>query len=107
MNKEKLKYKIKEYFNFKDYRLIKFEDNNKEKLFYCVPIYTDKNKFKFVIGIQIKSYKSVDKYFSDFAKELSAFGTQIELYELEQLTQEVSKAELKNVKKSNTSTFFI
>ncbi|AKC64120.1 sensor histidine kinase [Clostridium sporogenes] len=96
LNKEKLKYKIKEYFNFKDYRLIKFEDNNKEKLFYCVPIYTDKNKFKFVIGIQIKSYKSVDKYFSDFAKELSALlATQIELYELEQLTQEVSKAELK------------
>ncbi|EJP6472204.1 histidine kinase [Clostridium botulinum] len=96
LNKEKLKYKIKEYFNFKDYKLIKFEDNNKEKLFYCIPIYTDKDKFKFVIGIQVKSYKSVDKYFSDFAKELSALlATQIELYELDQLAQEVSKAELK------------
>ncbi|NFS03174.1 histidine kinase [Clostridium botulinum] len=93
LNKEKLKYRVKEYFDFKDYKLIKFEDNNKQKLFYCIPIYTDKNKFKFVIGIQVKSYKSIDKYFSDFAKELSALlATQIELYEL---AQEVSKAELK------------
>lgn len=72
MNKENLRCTIKEYFNFKDYKLIKFEDDSKEKLFYCIPICTDKDKFKFVIGIQIKSYKSVDKYFSDFAKELSA-----------------------------------
>ncbi len=96
MNKENLRCTIKEYFNFKDYKLIKFEDDSKEKLFYCIPICTDKDKFKFVIGIQIKSYKSVDKYFSDFAKELSALlATQIELYELDQLAQEVSKAELK------------
>ncbi|AUN19206.1 histidine kinase [Clostridium botulinum] len=96
LNKEKLKYRVKEYFDFKDYKLIKFEDNNKQKLFYCIPIYTDKHKFKFVIGIQVKSYKSIDKYFSDFAKELSALlATQIELYELDQLAQEVSKAELK------------
>ncbi|WP_251861995.1 LytS/YhcK type 5TM receptor domain-containing protein [Clostridium sp. Marseille-Q2269] len=96
IDKEKLRDKINEYFNIKDYKLIKFQYNNKDKLFYCIPIYTEKDKFKFIIGIEIKSYKSVDKYFSDFANELTALlATQIELYELDQLAQEVSKAELK------------
>ncbi|WP_409069010.1 LytS/YhcK type 5TM receptor domain-containing protein [Clostridium sp. FAM 1755] len=96
VNKEKLREKINEYFRFKGYRLIKFQDYNQEKLFYCIPIFTDNNIFKFVIGIQIKSYKSVDRYFSNFAKELSALlATQMELYELDQLAQEVSKAEFK------------
>ncbi|MDS1005360.1 LytS/YhcK type 5TM receptor domain-containing protein [Clostridium sporogenes] len=96
VNKERLREKINEYFRFKGYRLIKFQDNNQEKLFYCIPICTDNSIFKFVIGIQIKSYKSVDRYFSNFAKELSALlATQMELYELDQLAQEVSKAELK------------
>ncbi|MGO5091570.1 LytS/YhcK type 5TM receptor domain-containing protein [Clostridium sp. LCP25S3_F10] len=96
VNKERLRERINEYFRFKGYRLIKFQDNNQEKLFYCIPICTDNSIFKFVIGIQIKSYKSVDRYFSNFAKELSALlATQMELYELDQLAQEVSKAELK------------
>ncbi|ENK1244990.1 histidine kinase [Clostridium botulinum] len=96
VNKERLRERINEYFRFKGYRLIKFQDYNQEKLFYCIPIFTDNNIFKFVIGIQIKSYKSVDRYFSNFAKELSALlATQMELYELDQLAQEVSKAELK------------
>lgn len=96
VNKEKLREKVNEYFEVKEYRLIKFKDNNQEKLFYCIPICTDNSVFKFAIGVEIKSYKSVDRYFSDFAKELSALlATQIELYELDQLAQEVSKAELK------------
>ncbi len=96
VNKEILREKINEYFRFKGYRLIKFQDYNQEKLFYCIPIFTDNSIFKFVIGIQIKSYKNVDRYFSNFAKELSALlATQMELYELDQLAQEVSKAELK------------
>ncbi|EJO5347667.1 histidine kinase [Clostridium botulinum] len=95
-DKERLKCEINEYLNFKDYRLINFQEDNKERVFYCIPIYTDKDKFKFVIGIKIKAYKNVDKYFINFAKELSSLlATQIELYELDQLAQEVSKAELK------------
>lgn len=76
-------------------RLIEFNYEGKLNCFLCYPIHND-GSFEGVIALRLLSKKHADKYTSSFLKELcELLATQIQLYKLSKLAQEVTLAELK------------
>jgi len=89
--------KLLDYYRNPDFRTMEFMKSDKKILYYCVPIYSIDYTFEGVIGLQLKTVKSLgDDYFKDFAKELSELlSNQLEIYKLNLLAQKASVAEFK------------
>ncbi|MHC1720525.1 MAG: LytS/YhcK type 5TM receptor domain-containing protein [Clostridiaceae bacterium] len=89
--------KLLDYYKNPDFRKMEFSAGERKILYYCVPIYSIDQTFEGVIGLQLKSTKSIgDDYFRDFAKELSELlSNQMEIYKLNLLAQKASVAEFK------------
>ncbi|MBV7276277.1 histidine kinase [Clostridiaceae bacterium UIB06] len=96
IEEDKLKNKLGIYYNNPDYSIVKFFSDNKPVFFVCVPFLISRGGFEGVLGLKVKSERNIDSYFWQFAKELSdLLSTQIELYKLNKLAEEASKAEFK------------
>jgi len=89
--------KLLDYYKDPDFRTMEFVKGDKKIMYYCVPIYSIDYTFEGVIGLQLKSNKSIgNDYFKDFAKELSELlSNQLEIYKLNLLAQKASVAEFK------------
>lgn len=96
ISEDELKHNLETYYECPDYSVIKFTSNNKQVFFVCVPFLVSNVGFEGVLGLKVKSEKSIDSYFWEFAKELSdLLSTQIELHKLNKLAEEASVAEFK------------
>ncbi len=96
ISEDELKHNLEAYYEYPDYSVIKFTSNNKEVFFVCAPFLVSNVGFEGVLGLKVKSEKSIDSYFWQFAKELSdLLSTQIELHKLNKLAEEASVAEFK------------
>ncbi|WML36067.1 LytS/YhcK type 5TM receptor domain-containing protein [Clostridium sp. OS1-26] len=96
ISEDKLKNNLEAYYECPDYSVIKFTSNNKQVFFVCAPFLVSNVGFEGVLGLKVKSEKSIDSYFWEFAKELSdLLSTQIELHKLNKLAEEASVAEFK------------
>ncbi|MTK13430.1 MAG: histidine kinase [Clostridiaceae bacterium] len=96
ISEDELKHNLEVYYECPDYSVIKFTSNNKQVFFVCVPFLVSNVGFEGVLGLKVKSEKSIDSYFWEFAKELSdLLSTQIELHKLNKLAEEASVAEFK------------
>lgn len=94
-------------FSQKSYKVIKFKDNFKDEVFYCVPLIINENEFEGILGLKVKSEKDLDSYFIEFCQELgSLLSTQIELYKLNKLAEGVQAAELKALRAQIHPHFF-
>jgi two-component system, LytTR family, sensor kinase len=79
-----------------DNEIIKYNEHAKEYIFLCTPIITSKGQLQGSIGLLVRSEKDIDKYFIEFSKEMSnLFATQIELNNLNKLSEALYLAELK------------
>ncbi|HEY8891993.1 MAG TPA: LytS/YhcK type 5TM receptor domain-containing protein [Clostridium sp.] len=88
-------------------KVIKFRNNLKNEVFYCVPLLIKKNEFEGIIGLKVKNEKDIDSYFIEFCLELaSLLSTQIELYKLNKLAEGVQAAELKALRAQIHPHFF-
>lgn len=92
---------LKDYYKCPDYKIIKYIDPSSEtieNIFFAIPIY-DENNLELVIGLRIISETFVDKYFILFVKQLSTLlSTQLKLYKLNKIANEVYVAEFKALK---------
>ncbi|AWI07055.1 LytS/YhcK type 5TM receptor domain-containing protein [Clostridium drakei] len=96
VDEEKLKMKLKVYYETPDYSLIKFISNNKPTFFVCAPFLISNTSFEGVLGLEVDLGKENDKYVWKFVKELSELlSTQIELYKVNKLAEEASTAEFR------------
>lgn len=96
IDEEHLKKSLKPFYEVKSYRIVRFNSSNKEAVFFCSPFLTGNDEVQGLIGLKVKSEKSIDVYFLEFAKALSELlSTQLELHKLNKLAQEASTAELK------------
>lgn len=96
ISEDELKHNLEAYYECPDYSVIKFTSNNKQVFFVCAPFLVSNVGFEGVLGLKVKSEKSIDSYFWEFAKELSdLLSTQIELHKLNKLAEEASVAEFK------------
>ncbi|WPC41499.1 LytS/YhcK type 5TM receptor domain-containing protein [Clostridium sp. JS66] len=96
IDEEKLKMKLKVYYETPDYSLIKFISNNKPIFFVCAPFLISNTSFEGVLGLEVDLGKENDKYVWEFVKELSELlSTQIELYKVNKLAEEASTAEFR------------
>lgn len=96
VDKELLNKNLRLYYRLPEYTTMKFIDNNREVFFLCAPFFTSTNSFEGVIGLKVKSEKSINASFWEFAKGLSELlSTQIELYKLNKLAQEAVTAEFR------------
>lgn len=83
-------------FSQNNYKIIKYKDNYRNEVFYCVPLIIKKNEFEGILGLKVKNEKDIDSYFIEFCRELgSLLSTQIELFKLNKLAEGVQAAELK------------
>lgn len=86
---------LNSYYNNPDYRIMSVSNKDKERLFFCIPIFLE-NKLEAVIGLKIKSEKYIDSYFIQFAKQLSSLlSTQLQIYKLNEIAHEACIAEYK------------
>lgn len=93
---EILEGQYKNYLTNLDSNIIKYKEENDKFTFLCTPIETSKGQFQGAIGLLVRSEKDIDRYFIDFSKELSSLlATQIELNNLNKLTESLYTAELK------------
>ncbi|WP_125152522.1 LytS/YhcK type 5TM receptor domain-containing protein [Clostridium rectalis] len=93
----KLNFSIKPYYKFADYRIISYknETNNRDNLFFCIPIF-DENNLEMIVGLKVKSERQIDYYFTLFAKQLSSLlSTQMQIYKLNKIAHEACIAEYK------------
>jgi two-component system LytT family sensor kinase len=96
ISEDELKHNLEAYYECPDYSIIKFTSNSKEVFFVCAPFLVSNVGFEGVLGLKVKSEKSIDSYFWQFVKELSdLLSTQIELHKLNKLAEEASVAEFK------------
>ncbi|MBI6873885.1 LytS/YhcK type 5TM receptor domain-containing protein [Clostridium aciditolerans] len=96
ISKDELKHNLEAYYECPDYSVVKFISNNKQVFFVCAPFLVSNVGFEGVLGLKVKSEKSIDSYFWEFVKELSdLLSTQIELHKLNKLAEEASVAEFK------------
>lgn len=93
---EILEDQYKNYLLNLDNQIIKYNEDGKKCIFLCTPIITSKGQFQGSIGLLVRFEKDIDKYFIEFSKELSnLFATQIELNNLNKLSEALYLAELK------------
>ena len=89
------------------YKVIKFRDNIKDEVFYCVPLLINKNEFEGILGLKVENGKNIDSYFIEFCQELgNLLSTQVELYKLNKLAEGVQAAELKALRAQIHPHFF-
>lgn len=101
INSDFLNKSLKNYYKSSTYKIIKYIDplsKKNENIFFCMPIYYETN-LKLVIGLNITSENITDKYFILFIKQLSTLlSTQLKLYNLNKIANEVYVAEFKALK---------
>ena len=101
INSNLLNASLKNYYESAEYTIIKYInplDETNENIFFCIPIYYETN-LELVIGLNIVSESYVDKYFILFIKQLSSLlSTQLKLYKLNKIANEVYVAEFKALK---------
>lgn len=96
INEDKLRQKIEEYSRDPDYRTIDLIDDTNSIFFVCTPFKVPNSNFEGVLGLGVKSQKSINPYFVQFGKKLSELlSNQIELYKLNKLAKEASTAEFR------------
>lgn len=88
-------------FSQTNYKIIKFRDNFKDEIFYCVPLIINESEFQGILGLKVKSEKDLDSYFIEFCQELGSL-----LYTLNKLAEGVQAAELKALRAQIHPHFF-
>lgn len=104
INSNLLNKSLKDYYKSPEYKIVKYKEssfntnNTNENIFFCIPIY-DENNLELIVGLNIISENFVDKYFILFVKQLSTLlSTQLKLYKLNKIANEVHVAEFKTLK---------
>lgn len=94
-NTDLLTSEFQNYFNNPEEKIVSVKCQTKDVYFYLIPLYTN-NDFEGFIGIEVDSLEEIDKYFTEFIRELAELlSVQLEIHQLNKKAEMVAVAELK------------